>query len=127
MRDLQAKRQNLAEAVKEKERVGLGVEGHFDTEIYDIRQNKYAGYVTSIAASDEIDAVSCDTFVALNLLGKPDFMLFLSLSLYIYDLLIFFCRMMQLKLLMFLAEKPSIQLRSMFSMICQERKRYAYD
>lgn len=37
--------------------VGLGESGYFDSEIYDgsSSKNKYEGYVTSIAANDEVE------------------------------------------------------------------------
>ena len=46
--------------------MGLGEEGHFDTEIYETRDSKFAGYVTSIGTTDEQDvsrqdAVQCFT------------------------------------------------------------------
>lgn len=48
--------------MKEKERVGLGESGFYDRDIYDGGGNKYDGYVTSIAANDEVD-VSKAAFV----------------------------------------------------------------
>lgn len=54
MRNLQAKKQSLLLKDKEEERVGLGSEGHFDTDIYG--GSRYdGGYVTSIAANDDVD------------------------------------------------------------------------
>ncbi len=47
-----AEEENGAPPVKGKAGVGLGVEGHFDTDIYGSTNNKFAGYVTSIPASD---------------------------------------------------------------------------
>lgn len=41
--------------MSEKEQVGLGETGFYDQDIYDGSNNKFDGYVTSIAANDEID------------------------------------------------------------------------
>jgi splicing factor 3B subunit 1 len=43
--------------VSEKEQVGLGKTGFYDQDIYDGSNNKYDGYVTSIAANDEIEVL----------------------------------------------------------------------
>ncbi len=47
--------ENTAPAKTAKDMVGLGVEGNFDTEIYESRNSKFAGYVTSIPATDEVE------------------------------------------------------------------------
>ena len=56
---LQAKRQGLQQQPENSEgpdHVGLGEEGHFDTDIYDApKQRRLEGYVTSIAATEEVD------------------------------------------------------------------------
>lgn len=39
----------------EKEQVGLGKTGFYDQDIYDGTNNKFEGYVTSIATNDEAD------------------------------------------------------------------------
>jgi splicing factor 3B subunit 1 len=62
IRDLQSRKKDLIEEMKEKERVGLGESGFYDRDIYDGGGNKYDGYVTSIAANDEVD-VSNDTMM----------------------------------------------------------------
>lgn len=43
------------EIITEKDRVGLGETGYFDSDIYDGGGGKFEGYVTSIAANDEVD------------------------------------------------------------------------
>ena len=55
MREIQARRQNLGAHANEDEedRVGLGQAGHFDNDLYQGPQSKFAGYVTSIPAADE--------------------------------------------------------------------------
>jgi splicing factor 3B subunit 1 len=55
IRDLQSRKKDLIEEIKEKERVGLGESGFYDRDIYDGGGSKYDGYVTSIAANDEVD------------------------------------------------------------------------
>lgn len=55
IRDLQSRKKDLIEEMKEKERVGLGESGFYDRDIYDGGGSKYDGYVTSIAANDEVD------------------------------------------------------------------------
>ncbi|XP_013413734.1 splicing factor 3B subunit 1 [Lingula anatina] len=54
VRSLQSKKQGLAN-LTEEERVGLGEEGHFDTDIYSSNKGKYDGYVTSIAPNEDQD------------------------------------------------------------------------
>uniref|UniRef100_A0A182SDN7 Splicing factor 3B subunit 1 domain-containing protein n=1 Tax=Anopheles maculatus TaxID=74869 RepID=A0A182SDN7_9DIPT len=57
IRDLQAKKKELnAEAAKDKG-VGLADRGYFDSDFYDgdDTNNKYEGYVTSIAPNDDVD------------------------------------------------------------------------
>jgi len=65
IRDLQHKRSKLApdpnEPVKPtgEIRVGLGQEGHFDTDIYDKNRSRFDEYVTSIATTDDQDVSVC--------------------------------------------------------------------
>ena len=53
--EIQAKHQDEDTTV-EQNRVALGEGGHYDVDIYDGKSEKFAGYVTSIAATDELDA-----------------------------------------------------------------------
>jgi hypothetical protein len=55
IRDLQSRKKDLIEEMKEKERVGLGESGFYDRDIYDSGGSKYDGYVTSIAVNDEME------------------------------------------------------------------------
>jgi len=55
IRDLQSRKKDLTEEMKEKERVGLGESGFYDRDIYDSGVSKYDGYVTSIAVNDEME------------------------------------------------------------------------
>jgi hypothetical protein len=55
IRDLQSRKKDLTEEMKEKERVGLGESGFYDRDIYDSGISKYDGYVTSIAVNDEME------------------------------------------------------------------------
>lgn len=61
IRDIQARKKNIApengENGDEEKHVGLGASGFFDRDIYD-GTGKYEGYVTSIAANDEVDVSS---------------------------------------------------------------------
>ncbi|XP_054285703.1 splicing factor 3B subunit 1 isoform X1 [Macrosteles quadrilineatus] len=60
IREIQSKKKENIEAVlTEKERVGLGEKGFYDRDIYD-GGGKYEGYVTSIAANDEIEEEEYD-------------------------------------------------------------------
>lgn len=54
IRDLQSKKKELPAEESDKG-VGLGESGYFDSEIYEGKDKKYEGYVTSIAANDEVD------------------------------------------------------------------------
>lgn len=56
IREIQSKKKELPPDTDDKG-VGLGESGYFDSEIYDGGggKNKYEGYVTSIAANDEVD------------------------------------------------------------------------
>lgn len=56
IREIQSKKKELPEEPVDKG-VGLGESGYFDSEIYDGGggKSKYEGYVTSIAANDEVD------------------------------------------------------------------------
>lgn len=67
IRDIQARKKEIVnttnEELPEKDRVGLGESGYYDRDIYDGGGNKYDGYVTSIAANDEIEVcLSCNIF-----------------------------------------------------------------
>ncbi|KAK2144433.1 hypothetical protein LSH36_757g00005 [Paralvinella palmiformis] len=53
--EIQAKKRDPV-APTEQNRVALGEGGHYDLDIYDGKSEKFAGYVTSIAATDEPDA-----------------------------------------------------------------------
>lgn len=60
VRNIQARRAGLkeqggqgADGENGVDRVGLGAEGHYDTDIYGGSSSKFAGYVTSIAATEE--------------------------------------------------------------------------
>lgn len=55
IREIQSKRKEVV--VEGEKGVGLGESGYFDSEIYDSGggKSKYDGYVTSIAANDEVD------------------------------------------------------------------------
>ncbi|XP_046992506.1 splicing factor 3B subunit 1 [Schistocerca americana] len=55
IRDIQARKKDLNEEVNEKDRVGLGESGYYDRDIYDGGGSKFDGYVTSIAANDEVE------------------------------------------------------------------------
>lgn len=58
IKEIQARKKNLnteENGVTEKSRIGLGESGYFDQEIYDGGGSKFDGYVTSIAANDEVD------------------------------------------------------------------------
>ena len=57
VRSIQARKQalnkeNVEEQSPERQRVGLGAGGHFDTDIYGSNSNKFAGYHTYIPAED---------------------------------------------------------------------------
>lgn len=55
IREIQSRKKEIAEdGLTEKERVGLGESGFYDRDIYD-GGGKFEGYVTSIAANDEVD------------------------------------------------------------------------
>lgn len=54
IRELQNKRKEIP-VVENSKGVSLGESGYFDSEIYDGKDKKYEGYVTSIAANDEVD------------------------------------------------------------------------
>lgn len=55
IREIQAKKKEILNTNAEKEQVALGKSGFFDQDIYDGSNNKFDGYVTSIAANDEIE------------------------------------------------------------------------
>lgn len=74
IREIQSRKKEINEdGLTEKERVGLGESGYYDRDIYD-GGGKYEGYVTSIAANDEIE-------VRVN---------FYSFSIYIIDISVLF-------------------------------------
>lgn len=57
MRSIQARKQalnkeNFEDKSPEKQRVGLGAGGHFDTDIYGSTRSKFEGYHTYIPAED---------------------------------------------------------------------------
>lgn len=55
VRHLQNKKKKLTEEEDvEVNKVGLGAEGHYDTDIYSA-SGKFEGYVTSIAPNEELD------------------------------------------------------------------------
>ncbi|KAK0160508.1 hypothetical protein PV328_007912 [Microctonus aethiopoides] len=55
IREIQSKKKEIQIVATEKDQVGLGKTGFYDQDIYDGTNNKYDGYVTSIAANDEIE------------------------------------------------------------------------
>lgn len=60
MRTLQQKKNALFQ--DNGDRVGLGSEGHFDTDIYGSSSSKFEGYVTSIAPNEDQDVSSFGVF-----------------------------------------------------------------
>lgn len=46
--------------ISEKDRIGFGESGIFDSEIYGEVQNRFDGYVTSIATNDEVEEEDYD-------------------------------------------------------------------
>lgn len=62
--DIQSRKKQIVseDGLTEKDRVGLGETGYFDSDIYDGGGGKYEGYVTSIAANDEVDVSWCFVF-----------------------------------------------------------------
>lgn len=54
VRNLQAEKQKPVSQETEEQRVGLGAEGHYDTDIYGGSRYE-GGYVTSIASKDDDD------------------------------------------------------------------------
>uniref|UniRef100_A0A1B6CJ24 Splicing factor 3B subunit 1 domain-containing protein n=1 Tax=Clastoptera arizonana TaxID=38151 RepID=A0A1B6CJ24_9HEMI len=55
IKEIQSRKKEIVEdGLTEKERVGLGESGFYDRDIYD-GGGKFEGYVTSIAANDEIE------------------------------------------------------------------------
>ena len=58
VRNIQAKKQALKENIgeePEKQRVGLGAGGHFDTDIYGSTRSKFEGYHTYIAPNEDAE------------------------------------------------------------------------
>ncbi|KAJ8679543.1 hypothetical protein QAD02_015330 [Eretmocerus hayati] len=55
IREIQEKRKNIQNSTTEEDQVALGKTGFYDQEIYDGTKSKFEGYVTSIAANDEMD------------------------------------------------------------------------
>lgn len=57
IREIQSKKKEVVVETESDKGVGLGESGYFDSEIYDgtTGKGKYEGYVTSIAANDEVD------------------------------------------------------------------------
>lgn len=62
IREIQSKKKEILTSTSEKEQVGLGKTGFYDQDIYDGSNNKYDGYVTSIAANDEIEVLKIRQF-----------------------------------------------------------------
>lgn len=69
IREIQSKKKEITneEGLPPKERVGLGESGFYDRDIYD-GGGKFEGYVTSIAANDEIEVSEIARSLATNLL-----------------------------------------------------------
>lgn len=59
IREIQSKKKELLNTASEKEQVALGKTGFYDQDIYD--DNKFDGYVTSIATNDEIEVLLTQT------------------------------------------------------------------
>lgn len=55
IRDIQEKKKSAKASAVEEDQVALGKTGFYDQDIYDGTNNKFDGYVTSIAANDEVD------------------------------------------------------------------------
>ncbi|OXU31127.1 hypothetical protein TSAR_005037 [Trichomalopsis sarcophagae] len=55
IRDIQEKKKTAKANAVEEDQVALGKTGFYDQDIYDGTNNKFDGYVTSIAANDEVD------------------------------------------------------------------------
>ncbi|XP_071445773.1 splicing factor 3B subunit 1 isoform X1 [Hetaerina americana] len=73
IREIQARKKNVQEEeVVEKDRVGLGESGYYDRDIYDGGGSKFEGYVTSIAANDEVEDEEYDT-VSFGQSKRPGF------------------------------------------------------
>ncbi|XP_046390024.1 splicing factor 3B subunit 1 isoform X1 [Ischnura elegans] len=73
IREIQARKKTVPEEeVIEKDRVGLGESGYYDREIYDGGGSKFEGYVTSIAANDEVEDEEYDT-VSFGQNKRPGF------------------------------------------------------
>ena len=65
VRNIQAKKQalkeNISEENGEKQRVGLGAGGHFDTDIYGSTRSKFEGYHTYIAPNEDAEVRSFES------------------------------------------------------------------
>nr|CAD7266879.1 unnamed protein product [Timema shepardi] len=72
IRDIQSRKKELVEEVNEKDRVGLGESGYYDRDIYDGGGSKFEGYVTSIAANDEVEDEDYDV-VPFNQNKRPGY------------------------------------------------------
>lgn len=88
IREIQSKKKELQSAASEKDQVALGKSGYYDQDIYDGSNNKFDGYVTSIATNDEIEVylviMYSEIFIALtnltiNNIISTSFCLFFSL------------------------------------------------
>lgn len=55
IREIQSKKKEVPVPETTDKGVKLGEGGYFDSEIYESGKSKYDGYVTSIAANDEVD------------------------------------------------------------------------
>lgn len=73
IREIQSKKKEIVEVETDKG-VGLGESGYFDSEIYDSGggKSKYEGYVTSIAANDEVEDEEYDVSSSFTAQNKRD-------------------------------------------------------
>lgn len=55
IREIQEKKKTVQASADGEDQVALGKTGFYDQDIYDGTNNKFDGYVTSIAANDEIE------------------------------------------------------------------------
>ncbi|CAG2069212.1 unnamed protein product, partial [Timema podura] len=72
IRDIQSRKKELVDEINEKDRVGLGESGYYDRDIYDGGGSKFEGYVTSIAANDEVEDEDYDV-VPFNQNKRPGY------------------------------------------------------
>jgi len=72
IRDLQQKRKNVdANDVPAENRVGLGQEGHYDSDIYEgsVGISRFEGYLDSIPATDDQEVRTCNAVLCFY--GHP--------------------------------------------------------